>query len=112
MESVLTRQIALYLDELEEFPQIRHGHAKDIEEFADLLDIAMIDLQEAGQHHELGVGLLYAKLQRKIPEAMLARYHRWVFEYKEEESVLLLRKWILQESEFQTIATEAVRGLS
>ena len=70
------RQIALYLEELEEFPQIRQGHAQDIEEFADLLDIAMINQQEAGQHHELGFGSLYAKLQRKIPEAMLARYHR------------------------------------
>ncbi|MEW8314928.1 MAG: DUF1759 domain-containing protein, partial [Candidatus Thiodiazotropha endolucinida] len=28
------RQIALYLEELEEFPQIRLGHAKDIEDFA------------------------------------------------------------------------------
>ena len=62
------RQIALYLEELEEFPQIRHGHAKDKEEFADLLDIAMINQQEAGQHYELGVGSLYAKLQRKIPD--------------------------------------------
>ena len=103
------RQIALYLEELEE---IRQGHAKDIKEFADLLDIAMINLQEAGQQHELGVGSLYAKLQRKIPEAMLARYHRWVFKYSKEESALALREWILQESEFQTIATEAVRGLS
>ena len=106
------RQIALHLEELEEFPQIRHGHTKDIEEFADLLDIAMINLQETGQHHELGVGSLYAKLQHKIPEAMLARYHLWVFEYKKEETVLSLREWILQESEFQTIATEAVLGLS
>ena len=95
------RQIALYLEELEEFPQIRLGHAKDIEEFADLLDIAMISLQEAGQHHELGVGSLFAKLQRKIPEAMLARYNRWVLEYTDkEESVVSLREWILQESEF------------
>lgn len=73
------RQIALYLEELEDFPQIRLGNAKDIEDFADLLDIAMINLQEAGQQHELGVGSLYAKLQRKIPEAMLARYNRWVY---------------------------------
>ena len=56
----MRRQIALYLAELEEFPQIRHGHTKAIEEFADLLDIAMINPQEARQHHELGVGLLYA----------------------------------------------------
>ncbi|MCG8034838.1 MAG: DUF1759 domain-containing protein, partial [Candidatus Thiodiazotropha taylori] len=106
------RQIALYLEELEDFPQLRQGNAKDIEDFADLLDIAMINLQEAGQQHELGVGSLYAKLQRKIPEAMLARYNRWVFEYGKEESVIALREWIIQESEFQTMATEAVRGLS
>ena len=43
---------------------------------------------------------------------MLARYHRWVFKYNKEESVLSLREWILQESDFQMIATEAVRGLS
>ena len=72
----------------------------------------MINLQEAGQHYELGDGSLYTKLQRKIPETMLARYHRWVFEYNKEESVLALREWIIQESEFQTIATETVRGLS
>ena len=76
----------------------------------DGVDIAIINLQEAGQHHELGFG--YAKLQRKIPETMLARYHRWVFECNKEESVLSLREWILQESEFQSIATEAVRGVS
>ena len=106
------RQIALYLEELEDFPQIRLGNAKDIEDFADLLDIAMINLQEARQQHELGVGSLYAKLQRKIPEAMLARYNRWVFEYGKEESVLALQEWIIQESEFQKMATEAVHGLS
>ena len=35
-----------------------------------------------------------------------------MFGYKKEESVLSFRDWKLQESEFQTIATEAVRGLS
>ena len=70
------RQIAIYLEELEQFPQIWLGHAKDIEDFEDLLDIAMINLKEAGQQYELGDGSLYTKLQRKIPEAMLARYHR------------------------------------
>ena len=97
---------------MEQFPQIRSGNAKDIEDFADLLDIAMINLEEAGQHYELGDGSLYTKLQCKVPEEMLARYHRWIFEHNKEESVLALREWIIQESEFQTIATETVRGFS
>ena len=70
------RQIAVYLEELEQFKQVRSDNAKDLERFADLLDIAIIDLQEAGQYQELGDGSLYNKLQRKLPEAMLAQYHR------------------------------------
>lgn len=50
------RQIAIYLEELEQFPHIRHGNAKDIEEFSDLLDIALINLNLAGHHYELGDG--------------------------------------------------------
>ena len=106
------RQIAIYLEELEQFRQIRPGNAKDIEEFADLLDIAMTNLQEAGQHYELGDGSLYIKLQCKIPEAMLAYNRHWIFENNKEESVIALRTCILQEAEFQTIASETVRGLT
>ena len=106
------RQVAIYLDELERFQQIRLGNARDLEQYADLLDVAMINLQEAGQCHELGTGSLYTKLQRKLPESMLARYHRWIFENGQTESVLSLRSWIIQESEFQTIASETVRGFN
>ena len=106
------RQIAIYLDELERFQQLQLGNARDLEQYADLLDVAMINLQEAGQCHELGAGSLYTKLQRKFPESMLARYHRWIFENGQRESVLSLRSWIIQESEFQTIASETVRGFN
>ena len=76
---------------MEQFPQIRSGNAKVIEDFADLLDIAMINLKKAGQHQELCDGSLYTKLQGEMPEPMLARYHRWVIEYNKEELVLALR---------------------
>ena len=72
------RQIAMYIEELEQFKQIRSGNARDLDKFADLLDIAIINLKETNQTQELGDGSLYAKLQRKLPEVMLARYHRWI----------------------------------
>ena len=106
------RQIAMYIEELEQFKQIRSGNARDLDKFADLLDIAIINLKEANQTQELGDGSLYAKLQRKLPEAMLARYHRWIFESFKQESVLTLRTWVIQEADFQTIAAETVHGLS
>lgn len=106
------RQIAIYLEDLEHFRQIRPGNAKDLEQFSDLLDIAIINLREAGQHHELGDGSLYAKLQRKLPQSMLARFHRWVYENNTAESVVSLRTWVIQESEFQTIASETMHGFA
>ena len=79
---------------------------------ADLLDIAIINLQEALQDHELGDGSLYPKLKRKLLEPMLARYHRWMFETGATESVAAFRKWVIQEAEFQTIAAETMHGLT
>ena len=52
------RQIAMYIEELEQFKQIRSGNAKDLDKFADLLDIAIINLKEANQTQELGDGSL------------------------------------------------------
>ena len=91
------RQIKIYLDELEQFRQV---------------NLNIINLKEAGQYHELGDGSLYTKLQQKLPEGMLARYHRWDFENHLQESVTALRTWVIQEAEFQTIASETVYGFS
>ena len=55
-------QIALYLEEIDNFRAVRNGNSKDLEKFADLLDIAIVDLKEANQLEELKVGLLYMKL--------------------------------------------------
>ena len=70
------RQTALYLEELERFGTIRTGHSKDVEKFADLLDVAIVNLESAKRWDELGNGTLYVKLQRKLPESMLINYHR------------------------------------
>lgn len=43
---------------------------------------------------------------------MLSSYHQWIFEKQKHESVESLREWVLQESEFQTKALEAVHGLT
>ena len=56
------RQVAIYLEELDKFPQIRQGNAHDLEQFADLLEIAIMNLKETGYHNELGNGFLHGKL--------------------------------------------------
>ena len=94
------RQIARYLEQLENFRPIRSENAKDIEHYADLIDIAVINLKDAGRTEELKNGSLYNKLQQKLPENKLTQYHRWIFEKCKTESVESLREWIIQEAEF------------
>ena len=55
-------QVTIYLKDLDKFPQIRPGNAHDLEQFADLLEIAIMNLNETGYYYELGNGFLYGKL--------------------------------------------------
>ena len=101
------RQTALCLEELDRF-QSRSGHAKDI---ADLLNIAAINLREAGHFEELSNGILYTKLQKKILEEKLTQYHCWIYEKGEKENIETLRKWVIGEAEIKTVAVETIHGL-
>ena len=83
-----------------------------MENYADLLDIAIVNLKEANRLEELRDGLLYMKLQKKLPTFMLTRYHRWIYENHKIESVEVLREWVIQETEFQTKAIETIYGLT
>ena len=105
------RKIAQYLERLEKFPIIKGNDSENLQNFADLLDIAVINIKEVGIESELENGTMYMLLQRKLPKEMLAKYHRWIFENKKQESVETLKEYIVQEAEFQTIASETIYGL-
>ena len=101
----------LSLEALENCKPIRKGHPCDVKKFADLLDIAITNLKETRRVEELGNGTFYRKLQRKMPERMVAQCQRWIFENHEEENVESLRTFIIQEAELQTEAAETIHGL-
>ncbi|XP_064653089.1 uncharacterized protein LOC135503443 [Lineus longissimus] len=105
------RQVTLQFEELTSFPQIRPGNAKDLDKFADMLDIVVINLKDVGFQSELDSQLLYSVLFKKMTVTMVADYHRWVKERNEKESIEVLRRFVISESEYRTIATEAVKGL-
>jgi len=106
------RHIALQLDAIDKFRPIRPGNANDFEKFADLLDLTLINLQEAGRYDELGNGSLYHKLVQKLDVTLITSYQRWLFEQQKCENVESLRQFVNQEAEFRTIASEAVHGIS
>eukprot|EP00795_Rhopilema_esculentum_P012680 gene12680-3393_t len=104
------RKVMIYLDELDNFKPIREDHPRDIERFADLLDVAVTNLREAKLTEELGSGTLYHKLLRKMTEKMLSRFKRWVYEHQKNEDVETLRQFIIEEAEFQVAAAETIHG--
>ena len=106
------RKLALHLDELENIKSLRPGNPGDIERFADLLDVTVVNLKEANRHDELGKRTLYISLCKKLNEGMLAQYHRWIFKNHCWESVETLEEFMLQEAEFQTVASETIRGVT
>ena len=89
---------------------VRFGNSRDLEQFAYILDITIINLKENGNCEELGDGSLYFRLQKKLPEIMLTQYQRWIYEKRRQPSVETLREWIIMESEYKTVAHETVYG--
>ena len=55
------QQIAINLEELDQFRPIRSGNVSDVEKQIDLLDITVINLTEAGREEELRKECLYIK---------------------------------------------------
>ena len=96
---------------MENFKPIQNETPKEIEKFADLFYIAVINLMEAKREDELSNGTFYCKLLRKLPERMVAQHNRWIFEHKKKENVEKFRSFIIQEAEFKITASKTVLGL-
>ncbi|XP_064627878.1 uncharacterized protein LOC135487738 [Lineus longissimus] len=107
------RQVALHFEEIHNFRPIRPGKLKeDVEKFADLLDLTVINLKESGLYSDLDSRLLYSVLMKKMTEKMVAEYHRWLDDYQYKESIEVLHAWIIKEAQVRIVAHEAVRGFA
>ena len=82
-----------------------------MDRFADVLDLLVINLKEAGLQEELRSESLYLKVQRKMNQEMVTEYKRWVKRNHQEESIEVLREWVLQEAEYKVVAAETIFGL-
>lgn len=93
------------------FQPRRFGDETDIRKFADLLDTTVINLYEAGHLEELPNGTLYTKFQKKIPDEKRSQYYTWIDGRTEQEIADTLRKWVIQETAFQTVIADMICGL-
>ena len=70
---------------------IREENAKELEKFADMLERAVINLQENNRAAELEAGTLYTIILEKLREKLLSQYLRWVKENQRVESLIMLK---------------------
>ena len=82
------RQTTFYLDQ---FCPLQSTKLTELERFSDLLNILCINLIVSDREKELGNGVLYIQLQKKLPVGMLAQYHRWVHDKSLKESVNVVK---------------------
>ena len=104
---MVARLLALILD----FTPIKSGDARELERLAVLVDVTVINLTEAKRETELGDGLLYTTVLKKIPESLGTQFQRWLHKSGREPSLLQLQIWLNREAEFQTVAHESACGL-
>ena len=106
------RQTARYLQQLQQFKELKDGDPKTFEAYADLLEMAVFTLKGADRLEELKDGTLYSTLLNKLSDRMMVEYLRWIADKDAAESVESLTKWALRESEFRVISAETKEGLN
>eukprot|EP00117_Sycon_ciliatum_P016997 scpid5959/ scgid16188/ len=105
------RQLSLQYEQVEACPIIRSGRAGDLQKFADLLDVLVVNLLDSGKGNELGDGLLYRKLLAKLPAGMLTQFNRWCHQKPCQPGIQALLEWVTLEAEFAVGASEALDGV-
>ena len=106
------RLVAVHLEALEKFPAMRSANAQELERFAELLDVAVVNLKASGQTQELANGTFYVRLTQKLGVSLLLSYQKWIHQTSTSESVEALLQWVELESEFQVRAQERIQGIS
>ena len=104
------RKTAVHMMALSNLPAIRvKGTAAELERFADLLQIAIINFEDAGRRDELTYGTFCTQMQQKLSATLLTDYFRWRSDHREPETVQTLLAWLTQEADFRTVAEETLQ---
>ena len=89
---------SMILEEIALFKPIRKDYPADLEKFSDLLEALILRFTDAKKSEELGKGIIYITLQKKLPTQILTNYQRWIYEANKEESVLALKEYVMKKS--------------
>ncbi len=108
----IRRQLTLRLEDVDRFKPIKDNNEKDLQGFAELLDVLVVQLVETGNLAELYSVSMNLRVQAKLSKSLLAKYRQWLREYAKEENLYTLREFVNQQSEDLIQAGEVIRGIT
>ena len=108
----IRRQLTLRLEDVDRFKPIKDNNEKDLQGFAELLDVLVVQLVETGNLAELYSVSMNLRVQAKLSKSLLAKYRQWLREYAKEENLYTLRDFVNQQSEDLIQAGEVIRGIT
>ena len=106
------RKASLFLDQVDRFQQLKNATCSEMCRLSDMLNWLIVNLKETKRNEELGHGILYLQLQKKLPNSLLTDFHRWIYANKKAESVISLLEFIELEKSFKTVAEETINGIT
>ena len=86
--------------------QLKNNDIQGFEKFEYLVRITVVKLKAGGRNGELGEETLYSLLVKKLAEAQVQGYSRWLQEQGQERSVLSLKDWLKEEVRIRVEAME------
>ena len=108
----IRRQLTLRLEDVDNFKPVRDNNEKDLQSFAELLDVLVVQLVETGNLAELYSVSMNLRVQAKLSKSLLAKYRQWLREYAKEENLNTLREFVNQQSEDLVQAGEVIKGIT
>ena len=88
------RQLQTHIDELRKIRPINADNPRELERFADIVERTAVSLKENKTFADLEGGTLYAIVLKKLTQALLSQYYRWIKEKASMESLEELRHWV------------------
>lgn len=82
----IRRKVNRFIEENDNFSLMKIENPKQIECFAYLLDITIINMKDSNTE-DLSSNFMYHQLLKKLPESMIVRFQRWLHQNSEKESV-------------------------
>ena len=105
------RKLQAYMDQIKKMPPLKSNDVQSLEQFADLVRIAVVKLQAEGHGRELGEGALHSLLVKNFADSQVESYSRWLREHKKDRSVLSLRDWLKEEVRIRVEAVEMAHAI-